>query len=216
MEVSVVIITRDKNKILSQCLSSANQVSDNVIIVTNADHEFVDFASQKNYASSKTKHDWILTLDDDEWLSDKLISEIKNLKPTCQAYKIPRLNYIFGKAILHTNWDPNSDTHIWLYDKRYGKWVGNVHEEINTSGKVGSLNGYKIHQNYTSVEQFMNKLNDYTSRDYKLSNPVYEFLRRYIWHRGFLDGWHGLFLSYLMIFYHTVVWVKLWQKKNIS
>jgi glycosyltransferase involved in cell wall biosynthesis len=215
MQVSVVVITRDKSKILPQCISSAKQVSDDAVIVANADHQFVGFSSQKNYASSKTKYDWILSLDDDEWLSQELISEIKNLEPTCQAYKIPRLNYIFGKPIYHTNWDPNSDTHIWLYDKRYGEWTGEVHEEIDTRGRVGLLKGYKIHQNYVSVEQFVNKLNNYTSRENKFHNPIYEFLRRYIWHRGFLDGWHGLFLSYLMMYYHTVVWVKLWQKKNI-
>lgn len=216
MKVSVAIIARDKSRILPQCLVTAGMVSDDVVIVTGDDHKFVNFSDQKNYAASLCKHDWVLSLDDDEWLSPELIKEINNLMEEYSAYKIPRLNYIFGKPIYHTNWGPDMDTHIWLYDKRVCEWVGSVHEEVKNNGKTGILEGYKIHQNYTSVEQFMNKLNDYTSREIKLVNPIFDFLRRYIWHKGFLDGWHGLFLSYLMMIYHISVWVKLWQKKNIS
>lgn len=215
MKISVAIITRDKNKINPKTLATANLVSCDVVVVTGDDHKFVNFSDQKNYTAKICKHDWILSLDDDEWLSTDLINEINTLSADFFAYKIPRLNYIFGKAIYHTNWGPCEDSHIWLNDKRHGKWEGDVHEEIKTSGSVGELKGHKIHQNYVSVEQFMSKLNDYTSRETMFINPLFDFARRYIWHKGFLDGWHGLFLSYLMMIYHLTVWVKLWQKRNI-
>ena len=208
MKISVSIITRDKTKILPRTLATAREVSDDVVIVTGDDHKFVDFSDQKNYAASICKNDWILSLDDDEWLSTELISEINNLSGEFSAYKIPRLNYIFCIAIYHTNCGPADDTHVWLYNRQKCHWVGEVHEEILVKGKVQKLKGQKIHNNYQTVEQFMTKLNDYTSREQKLVNPIYEFLRRYIWHKGFLDGWHGLFLSYLMMIYHLVVWVK--------
>ena len=118
MKISVSIITRDKTKILSKCLETARQVSDDVVIVTNDDHKFVNFSDQKNYAASLCKYDWILSLDDDEWLSSELIKEINKLSGEYSAYKIPRLNYIFGKAIYHTNWGPTDDTHVWLYNRQ--------------------------------------------------------------------------------------------------
>ncbi|MEK7164148.1 MAG: glycosyltransferase family 2 protein [Patescibacteria group bacterium] len=214
MKISVTIISRDKNKILPQCFATAGQVSDDVVIVDNTDHKFVNYSDQKNYAAALCKHDWILSLDDDEWLSPELIDELQTINDEqYTAYKIPRLNYIFGKAIYHTNWGPDVDRHVWLYDRKSCEWVGSVHEEIKTKRKIGRLKGFKIHQNYTTVEQFMNKLNDYTSRETTAVNPAFDFIRRYIWHRGFLDGWHGLFLSYLMMIYHIVVWVK---KKSSS
>jgi glycosyltransferase involved in cell wall biosynthesis len=208
MKISVAIISRDKNNILPQCLATAGQVSDDVVVVTKEDHPFVNFSDQKNYAASLCKNDWVLSLDDDEWLSPELIREINNLSVEYAAYKISRMNYIFGKPIYHTNWGPDEDTHIWLYDKNSCEWVGSVHEEVKTDGSVGKLEGYKIHQNYVSVDQFMTKLNDYTTLEEKAVNPLWDFARRYIWHKGFLDGWHGLFLSYLMMIYHLVVWVK--------
>lgn len=210
IQVSVAIITRDTAGILPKCLESAHKLSDDVVIVTNSSHKFVNFADQKNYVVSLCTHNWVLSLDDDEWLSPELITEIKNLPDSSKysAYKIPRLNYIFGKAIRHTNWSPTDDTHIWLFQKSKSKWIGVVHEEVIVDGEVGKLKNLKIHQNYSSVEQFMSKMNDYTSRETKVVNPVYDFLRRYFWHQGFLDGWHGLFLSYLMMIYHLTVWVK--------
>jgi hypothetical protein len=35
------------------------------------------------------------------------------IEPPVSAYKIPRLNYIFGRPIYHTNWSPQDDTHIF-------------------------------------------------------------------------------------------------------
>lgn len=206
--ISVSIIAKGKSVILPSCLESARKVTDDVVIVTNADHKFVNYADQKNYAAAKCKYDWVLSLDADEELSPELISEIKSLNFKSSAYLIPRLNIIFGKAILHSNWEPSADTHIWLYDKTCGQWTNPVHEEVVTTGQVGQLRGTKIHHSYQTVEEFMDKMNDYTSRETNPANPFFEFLRRYVWHKGFLDGWHGLFLSYLMFIYHLVVWVK--------
>ena len=208
MDLSVAIIARNKSDISPNCLASAKSVSNDVVIITNADHKFVNYSDQKNYAASKCKHDWVLSLDADEELSPELISELKTLDCAFSAYQIPRLNIIFGKAIHHTNWEPMADTHIWLYDKTRSHWENPVHEEVVTSGSVGQLKGHKIHHSYQTVEEFITKANDYTSRETKLTNPLFDFLRRYIWHLGFLDGWHGLFLSYLMFIYHLTAWVK--------
>lgn len=207
-KLSVAIIAIDQASIIPPCLASAQKLSDDVVIITNADHKFVNYSDQKNYATSKCKHDWVLSLDGDEVLSQGLTDEIKKLNFSCDAYLIPRLNYIFGKPIYHSNWEPASDTHIWLFNKKKAWWVGDVHEEVQADGKIGKLKNFKIHYNYFTVEEFISKMNHYTSLEPKAENPIYDFLRRYIWHKGLLDGWHGLFLSYLMMIYHTVTWVK--------
>lgn len=209
MKISVAIISRNENEIQSQCLASAKQVSDDVVIVTNSSHKFINYSDQKNYTASKCKCDWVLSLDADEWLSNELIEEIMNIKDwKYDGFLIKRKNIIFGKIMNHTNWEPEADKHIWLYNKKMAKWIGDVHEEVVVNGKIGELEHCKMHKNYTSVEQFFSKMNNYTSREGNAQNPIYDFLRRYFWHKGFLDGWHGLFLSYLMFIYYLVVWVK--------
>lgn len=233
--VSVAIIARDAGLLLDRCISSVKNLSDDIVVIIDdraTDNtksialknkarvfvrKFDNFASQKNYAVSQTKHPWVLSLDADEWPEDRLIKEIGDIKDwEYGGFLIKRKNIIFGRVMKFTNWEPEADKHIWLYNQKVGKWIGDVHEEVVVSGQIGELMYCKMHENYISVEQFISKMNDYTNREEKALNPFFDFLRRYIWHLGFLDGWHGLFLSYLMFIYHLVVWVKLWNSNQLS
>ncbi len=234
--LSICLVVRDAASLLPACLASFQDLSSDIVVVVDdrtvdtslavasrlatraVTRKFTDFASQKNFALSLSRHDWNLFVDADERLTPALVSEIRQAlsPPDCDAYFIPRLNYIFSRPIYHTNWDPQNDSHIWLFKKSVCTWAGSVHEEVVVQGLAGRLRHPKIHQAYASVEDFISKLNLYTSLETRAKNPLAEFLRRYVWHLGFLDGWHGLFLSYLMVIYHLSARVKLWQKKNIS
>ncbi len=233
--LSVVIIARDAAESLSASLKSVRQLADEIVVVVDDRtcdetallaksfgakvyiRKFDNFAGQKNYAAAKARGEWVLALDADERVSPRLADEIKRVLPNTDktAFKIPRLNYIFGKPVYHTNWEPSADNHIWLWKKDYGRWVGAVHEEVVFEGKVGQLSGFKLHNSYKTVEEFMTKMNDYTSRETQATNPFFDFFRRYVWHAGWRDGWQGLFLSYLQAISHTAVWVKLWEKKKL-
>ncbi len=142
------------------------------------------------------------------------------------AYSIPRKNIIFGKVIKYTRWQPELDRHIWLWKKRHGKWEGDVHEEVVVHGQVGKLKHAKIHHQYETVKDFFDMMNRYSEIDALervkneqifsyarlLIDPVYNFLVRYFYRLGFLDGWRGFVLSYLMGVYHLIVWIKVWEK----
>jgi glycosyltransferase involved in cell wall biosynthesis len=247
---SVNFIVKNGEKTLTSALESVKDLSDDLIIIIDSGssdtseeiarkftpHVFIrkfdDFSSQRNFAISKSRHDWIFSLDADEQLSQGLKSELSKFSqkenPDSSAFYIPRQNIIFGKSIRHTNWDP--DGIIRLFDKTKGSWQGQIHESWVTSGRVGKLYSPIIHHNYGSVEEFITRLNTYTTVEAEqlfthhtsfsflrmIWDAKYDFLRRYIRHAGFLDGWHGLYLSCLMAFYHLTVHVKLWQKSHSS
>lgn len=234
---SVIIIAKDAQKFIQSAIISAQAVSDDVVVVVDEaskdkteqiatkmqcrifPHPHIGIVEpMRKMAVTKAKYEWVMFLDADEEISPKLGKEILQTIPSTQmaAFKIPRLNYIFGKPINHTNWGPEDDSHIWLFKKSLTDWKGEIHEELQVNGTVGQMKGLKIHHNYSTVEEFMGRLNSYTSREKKPTNPISDFLRRYIWHKGFLDGWHGLFLSYLMMIYHLSTQIKLWEKKNLS
>jgi glycosyltransferase involved in cell wall biosynthesis len=187
---------------------------------------FDSFSGQKNYADSLAAYDWILSLDADETVSQGLLAAIKSLPDTSlfQAYYIPRKNKIFGKYIEHANWDPNGL--IRLFNRLNCSWVGEIHEEIVTEHGIGRLYDCIYHDNYRTVEEFMTRQDNYSTLRADelylqkipfswvkfLSDPLEDFGRRYFVHAGFMEGLHGLFLSYLMAVYHLSVWIKLWQK----
>ncbi len=192
--------------------------------------KFDNYSNQKNYALEKASGDWILSLDADEEVTPELAQEIKRAikDGSYDGYSIPRKNIILGKFIKHTRWDPELDRHVWLWRKGKGKWVGSVHEEVVVSGKVGKLKNAKIHYQYKTVREFIDMINRYTNLEAEemikkgirfsyfrfFYDPVYEFLVRFVYRKGFLDNWQGFALSYLMAIYKMTTWVKVWERNK--
>ncbi len=197
-------------------------------------HKFDDYASQKNFAAEKANGDWILSLDADEEIESQLADEIEMKLKTKDlqyvAFSIPRKNIILGKFIKYTRWQPELDRHVWLWKKGKGRWVGDVHEEVAVEGGLGKLKHAKIHHQYRNIGEFMEMINRYSEAEskYLLKNggkfsyvnlffqPIYNFLVRFFYRLGFLDGWRGFALSCLMAFYHLVLWIKLWHLQSNS
>lgn len=234
MPITLVIIAKNSENILSACISSAQKLVSEIVVVIDPRttdktetiaksfgaktflHAFVNFSDQKNFANSQASNNWILSLDADEEVSEQLAMEINalNLSSDISAFSIPRLNYFFNTPVYHTNWGPEDDRKIRLFNKSQCSWEGEVHEQLKITGKVANLRANLLHYPYVTVDQFITKLNHYTSSETVTVFPPIDFVRRYILHQGFRDGYLGLFLSYLMLIYHTAVWVKLWLKKS--
>lgn len=236
-KLSVTIIARNEAKYLVKCINSVRTISDDIVVVVDslstdttlqlakkyADtvsvRKFVNFASQKNAAVAQAKHPWILAMDADETISPALAEEIlTTLKsPAFHAYTIPRINYLFGRAIMHTNWAPSQHTQVWLFDKNFAHWEGIVHEHIITSQPSGHLSGVKLHINFDTVEDFIAHTNQYSSLEAQTKHwprvmlaiyPLWKFIRHYVVYQGYLDGAHGFYLSYLMALHGLCVVTK--------
>ncbi|HEX6977274.1 MAG TPA: glycosyltransferase family 2 protein [Patescibacteria group bacterium] len=190
--------------------------------------KFDNYADQKNFADSKASCEWILSLDADEEVTEELAREVKISIETldCNGFLIPRRNIIFGKEIKYTRWSP--DKHVWLFKKSKGSWLGGVHEEIRIDGKVCVLKNAKIHYSHPTVFDFFSMLNSYTDLEAKRKiqngehfslfkmffDPLKSFIGRFVYKKGFLDGWRGFVLSYLMGIYRMVTWIKIWEKQK--
>jgi len=182
--------------------------------------KFDNFANQKNYALEKVAGEWVLSLDADEVITPELAEEIKHVmqKEEYDGFSIPRRNFILGAEIKHSRWAP--DKHIWLFKKDLGKWEGDVHEEIVVEGKVGELEEGKVHYQDKTISEFVSSNKKYAKiyaqklvsegKDFSpirfIWDPLLEFGIRYIYKKGFLDGWRGLVLAILMAFYKIDIW----------
>ena len=124
----------------------------------------------------------------------------------------------------HTGWYP--DYQLRLFKKGKGKFLkSKVHEPISIDGGVGEITSPLLHENYQTINQFLQRLIIYTDSEskalvesgYKFSYsdvirmPFQEFLRRFFNQKGYLDGIHGLALSMLMAFYHLIIFLKIWE-----
>lgn len=187
----------------------------------------------KNFGFSKATSDWIFSLDADERITPGLKEEILstiNSQSTSDGYWVPRKNIIFGKWIEHTGWYP--DHQLRLFKNGTGKFPEeHVHEMVKVEGKVGNLNEHIVHYNYDSTSQFLQKLGAiygpneadqlikkgyvFDWRD-AIRFPVKEFLSRFFAREGYKDGLHGLMLSFLMAFYHLIVFSYVWEKQKFK
>jgi glycosyltransferase involved in cell wall biosynthesis len=187
---------------------------------------------QKNFGFEKATKNWVLSLDADERITPELQKEIENLKleekNAINGYWIPRKNIIFGKWIKHTGWYP--DHQLRLFRRGMGKFLEeHVHEPIRVEGQLGYLENNILHNNYESISQFLDRL----FKIYALNEaeqlikkgyifdwrdavrfPTKEFLSRYFAREGYRDGFHGLMLSFLMAFYHFIVFSYIWEKQK--
>jgi glycosyltransferase involved in cell wall biosynthesis len=187
------------------------------------DRKFDNFASQKNYAAQKATGEWIFSIDADEIISKELADEINLALENDQfdGYLIPRRNFILGSEIKYSRWSP--DKHIWLWRKNRGKWEGEVHEEVVVEGKVGELKNPKVHYQDQTILSFFNSNVKYAkllaqqiikergrfSIFHLFYDPIFEFLVRFVYKKGFLDGWRGLVLALLMAYYRFDVWINV-------
>lgn len=197
-------------------------------------HPFVPFVEElRNFALAKAKGDWVLVLDPDEQVTPVLKEKLKEVvQENCySAVNIPRKNIFFGRWIAHTNWWP--DRHIRFFKKGAVRWSDKLHSYPATAGKILQLpadpNLAIIHHGYNSIGQFLERQSRYSSIEavqrFKIGEkalfwkffymPTREFLVRYLRHAGFLDGFHGLALTLLMMIYQLEVLVKLREKGKI-
>lgn len=240
--ISVTIITLNEEEKVANALKSIQGLADEIILVDSGStdktlkiakdfgaklyfRKLDNFASQKNFALSKASGDWILSIDADEQVSQKLAEEIKKAVGSDEyvGFLIPRKNFILAKEIKYSRWSP--DMHIWLWKKEFGKWAGEVHEEVMVNGKVGTLKNSKIHNSHETVSEFIQANNKYSDLEanilfkngikfsfWKMTwQAVSEFLIRFLFKKGFLDGNIGFILAYLMGIYKLTVWIKLWE-----
>lgn len=250
-KISVAIIALNEEKDLPRCLNSIRPFANEIVVVDSGStdktveiakrfgakvyyRKLDNFSNQKNFAAEKATGEWILSLDADEEVPTQLGEEVRlsiyNHRSPIVAYSIPRKNIIFGKLIKYTRWQPEFDRHVWLWKKGKGKWIGDVHEELEADGEVGRLKNAKIHYQYETVREFMDMMNKYSELDaaqrvkngVKFSlfrfffDPVYNFLVRYIYRWGFLEGWRGFVLSFLMGVYHLELWIKVWEGVKVK
>lgn len=198
-------------------------------------HDLVPYVEVvRNFGISKVQGTWVLILDPDEEVSTELALRLKEvvIKNEADYYRLPRKNIIFTKWIKNSRWWP--DYNIRFFKKGYVSWNEIIHSVPLTKGKGVDLDPKEvnaiIHHHYQNVEQYIERLNRYTSvqaanlikEGYKFSwrelleKPAGEFVGRFFQGEGYKDGVHGMVLAGLQAFSEFIVYLKVWQKEGFK
>lgn len=240
MKISATIITCNEERNVPRAIESLRCCDEILVVDSGSTDRTVEiarkfgarvveagwrgYAGQKNFASEQAAHDWILSIDADEALSEDLEAEIWQLKkngPQCDAYTVPRLAQYLGRWILYSGWYP--DRKIRLFDRRKARWVGDyVHESVVCHGRIGHLKGNLLHFTCGSLSEHLKTMDRYTTLAAEelaarrtpvcyrqlLLEPAWTFFRTYVLKRGFLDGVEGLAIAYMAALYTFLKYAK--------
>ena len=184
-----------------------------------------DFSAQRNFALQKAKSDWVLFVDDDEYVGTELAREIKVAikNSDFNGYLIKRLDVAYHTPLLHG--ETGNLKILRLGRRASGEFQRPVHEVWHISGRVGELSSPLYHIKDHFVSEFIGRLDRYGIIDAKMLTiegkpfswfrllfyPLAKFKLNYIFKAGFLDGTVGLFLAYLMAVQSLTVRVFQWQ-----
>ena len=240
-QISVVIIVKNGEKVISKTLESIQDFNDVVVydngstdktlsIVKNYSNvnliqgSFSGFGPTKNKAATFAKNNWILSLDADEVIGNDFVNGLKEKHLNRHTiYQIFRKNYYKNTHIKHC-W--SNDKIVRLYHCQQTRFNNKkVHESVLSKGlNVELLQGFIDHYPYDSITDFVQKLDIYSSefaRDNvgkKQSSPIkavlnggFSFFKTYFMKRGFLDGYAGLVIAFSHMATNFYKYIKLYE-----
>jgi glycosyltransferase involved in cell wall biosynthesis len=162
MKISAVLLTRNEEQFIRDCLENIADIVDEIILVDGySEDNTVQIAKEytskiylrepkgfiepdRNFAISKADNDWILYIDADERFSQSIRHFIKNRdyqeNDHVVAYEFPRRNYydLNGKKWIKHVFYP--DFQIRLFMKNHVLYEGRIHEKPKViSGEIRQM-----------------------------------------------------------------------------
>jgi glycosyltransferase involved in cell wall biosynthesis len=190
-------------------------------------HEYINSATQKNWAIPQASHEWIFLLDADEECPEKLRDEMRKLLEegtSHSAFKIYRQNFFMGKKIRFCGWQNDSVIRLFRRDNcRYQDL--NVHAEIVSEGTTGTLSHKMYHYTYNGYYNYARKYEKYTTWSAKdrlkktnkvtffhlMVKPSFRFFKQYFLKLGILDGKVGFIVCAMAAYSVFLRYLKAWR-----
>lgn len=189
--LSVVILVKNEEKQIRDCLESAKW-ADEIIIVDDYSldktveicREYTDkifqrkmtdgFSRQREYGINQAGGNWILSLDADQTVTEGLreeIREVLNNGTSCSGFRIYRPTSYLGKWMRYCGW--RTPVLVLFRKDKIGYDGKLVHEDVVSSGDIGLLKNEILHHTYDSLSEHFDRMDLYTSYD-----------ARELWRRG--------------------------------
>jgi glycosyltransferase involved in cell wall biosynthesis len=232
--VTGLVLTYNGERLLEKCLKSLDFCDELLVVDSRSTDRTREIAekcgarvvvrpwpgpvAQFNFALKEIGTTWVVSLDQDEMLTDELRASIEDRLKTGEkvaGYYVPRSSYYFNRFMKHSGWYPDYLLRVFRTGKMEVTASG-AHYHFNPLGETKKLSGDILHYPYESFKQHMDKINYYAEEGAAalrekgrkggpgraLLHAAMRFVKLYLLKRGFLDGTAGL-CNALAGFYYT-------------
>lgn len=194
-------------------------------------HERTGFVEPaRAFAIAWATGEWILILDADELIPAPLGAELREIARADRAdvVVISRLNYLHGRPILHTGWQPEKDRHFRFFRRGRLCASATIHAPLvpDAGARILILPYHPgraiVHFNFVDFADLLEKINRYTTveaeqaydrgerpRRWDAARAVIPLWQRFVRDRGYRDGWRGWYLALFMAYYQVAKYAKL-------
>jgi glycosyltransferase involved in cell wall biosynthesis len=247
--ITLIVIARNEAAVIARCLDSMPFAAEKIVIDSGSEdgtqviaaahgarvihQEWLGFGAQRNFASTQATHDWIVTLDADEELTDELRHEM--------AQRLPALlqSTDAGAILRRQTWYMGAPMRWYrpmvgerlgrLYHRGRARWTdARVHESLEYRGRTGTFNAPFIHHhNPTLVHKHFKTLRyaELKARDWLDRNKptrmwmcpwvfIAAFLKDYLLRLAFLDGWRGYIVAQVAASYAVYKRMRYYEMKT--
>jgi glycosyltransferase involved in cell wall biosynthesis len=186
-KLSVVIIARDEEAMIGDCLKSVVWANELLVVDTGSkdrtcqiakDHNArvievpwrkYEYGRWRNIGLREAKSDWIFYLDADERATPALKAEILKVIADNQhaAYEIPRRNFYLGQEMRYGGAWPDYVRRLYR-KKSLKKWVKDLHEAPVIEGSWGRLKEPMIHLTHRDLTSMVEKTNQWSKIEAEL------------------------------------------------
>ena len=130
--ITVIVPTFNEEENIRECLESVRWADDIFVVDSYStdstleiareftdhivQHEYVNSATQKNWALQFVQTDWVMVCDADERVSPELADRVRRILADGTDYDgfyIRRLTVFFGKLIRHCGWHKDYLVRLW-------------------------------------------------------------------------------------------------------
>lgn len=242
-KVSLIVITRDEEELIGQCLKSAAAFCDELVVVDSFSTDrtveiakglgarvfqrpFEGYIAQKQFALEQAAGEWIFSLDADEQATWELGREIRAAlggAGAADGYRVRRILYHLGRYYtrgLYPDW------HLRLFRRERARFAGHEpHASVEVDGKLARLEAPILHYSYRDVADHaatINRLSSQAAGEAEpgaftvvkmIANPAWRFVNFYFLRGGFREGGRGLYAAMSAAFYVFLKYAKLYERR---
>jgi len=248
-----LILTYNGERLLARCLASLSFCDEIIVVDSLSTDDTVDIAKaagatvlkrrwegpgpQFRYALEHIRAmepavDWVLSLDQDEYLTPGLAANIQAAVASPAAtdydlagYWMPRSSFYFDRFMRHSGWYPDRLLRLFR-PGRMEVQVSGAHYSFHPEGDTSDLAGDIIHYPYRNFREHLDKINSYAQQGADgikarggsggvLAGAVHglaRFLKLYLLKLGVLDGRAGFINAVHGSFYAFLKYVRACER----
>lgn len=233
-KVSVVIIAKNEELRIRDCLESVKWADEIVVVDDESTDKTVAIAEEygakvykrkmdkegkhRNWGYQQATNEWVLSIDCDERVTPELAKEIQtvleNTPDEITVYGLPIKNYLGKRWIKWSGYYPAHKDRLFRKDKfKYDEEAG-VHPRVFYTGKSAKLSGDVIHFSYENFYDLFAKFNRETKieaekwikegRKATFLKVLRKGISRFLKFYFQKGGWRGGFLGFVFAMHHSL------------